>query len=86
MKNVPERIYLQLGEEVSIHDDCDWRELVGVSHCEDKIFATDIEYVRKDLAMSFAIWFNRYIKDYKGEPKSICVDDLFEEFLTNRNK
>lgn len=55
MKNVPEQIFLNLGE---ITDD-EWRELSEkdfseiskeweITWCEDRIFKHDIEYVRKD--------------------------------------
>lgn len=51
ISHAPERIWLQIGEDdygdVDEGDtaDVDWKE---VSWCRDKIFNTDIEYVRID--------------------------------------
>ena len=47
MKNIPKKIYLQIGEENSIKDNVDFNELGGVSWCAEKIHKTDIEYVLK---------------------------------------
>lgn len=48
MKNIPQKIYLQIGEDVSIKEnDSDFNDLAGVSWCADKINKTDIEYVLK---------------------------------------
>jgi hypothetical protein len=48
MKNIPQKIYLQIGEDVSIKEnDSDFNDLVGVSWCVDKINKTDIEYILK---------------------------------------
>lgn len=44
MKNIPEKIYLQIGEE-EIEPDYDFNKLGEVSWCSDKIFPSDIEYV-----------------------------------------
>ena len=43
MKNTPERIYLQIGDEYEIKD---FNEAEEVSWCADKIYDSDIEYVR----------------------------------------
>ena len=47
MKNIPDRIYLNLGLEED-STDIDFKELYGVTWSEDKIDADDIEYVRKE--------------------------------------
>jgi hypothetical protein len=48
MKNIPQKIYLQIGEDVSTKEnDSDFNNLAGVSWCADKINNTDIEYVLK---------------------------------------
>ena len=41
MKNIPEKIYLQLGEDIGE----DFKEHHEVSWCVDKIYDTDLEYV-----------------------------------------
>lgn len=48
ISGAPERIWLQVGDDVtgSVEmSEVDWRE---ASWCQDKIFDTDIEYVRID--------------------------------------
>lgn len=47
MKNIPDRIYLNLGLEED-STDIDFKELYDVTWSEDKIDADDIEYVRKE--------------------------------------
>lgn len=42
MKNIPERIYLQVGDECEASDD--FKDLDGVTWCADNVFDTDIEY------------------------------------------
>lgn len=44
MKNIPNKIYLQIGEETP--KDADFKELDEVTWCQDKINPNDIEYVR----------------------------------------
>lgn len=49
MKNIPKKIYLQVGD---LTDDeiknSDFSELSEVTWCKEKVSATDIEYVRSD--------------------------------------
>jgi hypothetical protein len=54
MKNLPEKIYLQIGEEADIDDNFDFNELVGVSWCSDKIEESDVEFVRSDISEQMA--------------------------------
>ena len=47
------------------------------------------EYVRKDLALEFAIRFYQImvsarVDEYVGARKNVCVNDLFEEFLKSK--
>jgi hypothetical protein len=46
MKNVPDKIYLQVGDDDLFEADGDFKELSEVSWCQDKIYDSDIEYVR----------------------------------------
>ena len=46
MKNIPERIYLQIGEDTP--KDCNFEELDEVTWCQDHVSDNDIEYVRKE--------------------------------------
>lgn len=45
MKNIPERIYLNIGDEVPA--DVDFRELSEVTWSEEKMFDNDIAFTRK---------------------------------------
>lgn len=45
MKNLPERIYLNIGDEVP--SDSDFRELSEVTWSEEKMFDNDIAFTRK---------------------------------------
>lgn len=45
MKNIPDRIYLNLGDECPYN--ADFRNLSEVTWSEDKVSDNDIEYVRK---------------------------------------
>ena len=46
MKNIPKKIYLQIGEYVSQNDDTDFKDL-EVSWCSDRIYKSDIVYYLK---------------------------------------
>ena len=46
MKNIPNKIYLQIGEKTP--KDADFEELNEVTWCQDRINDNDIEYVRID--------------------------------------
>ena len=53
MKNIPEKIYLQVGDltpdEVS---EIDFTDLGEVSWCTDRIYDSDIEFVLSDVVVS----------------------------------
>lgn len=45
MKNIPKRIFLNLGE-IEYSGIKDFKELSDVTWCEDRVFDSDIEYIR----------------------------------------
>lgn len=48
MKNIPSRIYIQIGKDVKQTDNIDFNDLVGLSWSSERIFKTDIVYyIRK---------------------------------------
>ncbi len=49
MKNLPEKLYLQIGEEAD--ESVDFNDLYGVSWCDDKIYENDVVYVREDIVI-----------------------------------
>ena len=83
MKNLPEKIYLQIGEESDI-DDIDFNELVGVSWCSDKIEESDVEFVRSDIARNVAKEFALFaVQNAKRGTENEC-DELFTEYKSSR--
>jgi hypothetical protein len=46
MKNIPKKIYLQLGESEKIGED-DFNDLAEVTWCSERIYKTDIVYYLK---------------------------------------
>lgn len=49
MKNLPEKLYLQIGEEAD--ESVDFNDLYCVSWCDDQIHENDVVYVREDLVI-----------------------------------
>ena len=47
-KHTPARIFLVMGDEDVTKED-DFNDLDEITWCTEKVFRTDIEYVRKDL-------------------------------------
>ena len=45
-RNAPRVIYLQIGPDGDLFDELNWADPDGVSWCEEKIFDSDIKYVR----------------------------------------
>lgn len=45
MKNIPEKIYLQVHGDAWDENMTDFNELVGVTWCKDRINDDDLEYV-----------------------------------------
>jgi len=45
MKNIPEKIYLQVNPENEDLQDVDFNNLVDVTYCTERINKTDLEYV-----------------------------------------
>ena len=70
MENVPERIFLNVGEDTP--DGADFNELDEVTWSKDRVSYKDIEYVRKDYPKAKNLWH-----DVKEEP-DLNEDVLFE--------
>ena len=69
MINIPEKIYLQIGDEC---DSEDFNELSEVSWCKDKIYENDIEFVLKEKTDN-----NSLKKQYEFEKE---IQDAMKEF------
>lgn len=55
-----------------------------------EIIVGERQYVRKDLALEFAIRFYQImvsarVDEYVGARKDVCVNDLFEEFIKSKS-
>ena len=65
MKNIPKRIYLQIGDLADKDDrNTDFNELSDVCWSREKIFRTDIEFIRKPDAARKSI--ERIAKEMNG--------------------
>ena len=79
MKNVPEKIFLNLGqmsegewEEVNDRDFDQISNEWEITWCKDKIDSHDIEYVRRDIALDKNKW-HRYKDDPPKEDGMLAV-------------
>ena len=86
MKNLPDKIYLNFGDITKEEfEESDYKEFCkideyAVTYCEDKVYDTDVEYVRKDAFMEKASkWFEESLWKhiYGGQEKR---DNIFEDF------
>lgn len=73
MKNIPNKIYLQVGEDTTKEDDFNDLE---VSWCDDKIHDTDIEYVLYERLRKQIEARDEYIKEIEGR----LLDDGYAKF------
>ena len=48
MQNIPDKIYLQIGEDIRQADNIDFNELVGISWSNERINFNDIVYTIQD--------------------------------------
>lgn len=75
MKNLPESIFLNLGEmseeDFRETDFAEARKEWEITWCEDKVYEHDIEFIRKDLAAG-SQW-HRYDKDKPTKELSALV-------------
>jgi hypothetical protein len=93
MKNIPNKIYLQVGDEDDL-ENVDFNELADVSWCQDQIFDTDLVYYhRKNI--NWKQLREKYFKECTHNPMPISTNtdnpikinmaphDLFEWFKRN---
>lgn len=69
MKNIPKKIYLQVGSDCD--HDVDFNKLVGVTHCSERVNKNDIEYVLAD-----SLKWNK-VED--------CLPEMNQTVLVKRN-
>lgn len=89
--NAPDKIYLQTcGDCPGFEcESCQFQDLAEVSWCEDKIFDTDKEYIRKDALME---WANKRLEEFRHIAEisnDVAADgevDAFEELIDKLNE
>lgn len=72
VKNIPEQIYLQIGEEIEMDDVEDFENIQNnyeITWCKDKINDNDIEYIHKDKLLSEKEIVEFICKEVCEEPK-----------------
>jgi hypothetical protein len=92
-KNLPNKIYLNVGDIYTFEEEVDFKELDEVTWCEDKIDDNDIEYflqpvenltdlenLQNDLT-DFADWY------YKNTNSSVSIADVdIDKYLKSRKE
>ena len=93
MKNVPETIYLNLGQmteeewdEVKEKDFDALRNEWEITWCEDKVFEHDIEFVRADIATKRGATWHRYDKEKPDKEMSALVIHKDTSFAIRHTK
>jgi hypothetical protein len=95
MKNLPDKIYLNFGEitkeefEASDYNDFCKLDEFAVTFCEDRVYDTDVEYVRKNAFIEKACeWFDMHfheteVDDRCGESRYVVMSghDVFKDGL-----
>lgn len=76
MKNIPDKIYLQIGEETP--KDADFEELDEVTWCQDRINDNDVEYVKADKA----IYSKPHIKE---NVNGIAIKGELHQYVTSNS-
>lgn len=83
MKNLPDKIYLNLGElsEEELNE-TDFQDLSEITWSEDDVQGKNVEYVRKDdFIENICEWLSKHaIKYYLGGSKFLGTDKLVEDF------
>jgi hypothetical protein len=81
IKNIPKRIYLNIGDDFGFKKEVDFKEdFSEITWCEDKIDKDDIEYILKSKKkLTPVIKTKEYLKGYcqglkKGYKDGLAVD------------
>lgn len=81
MKNIPDKIYIQVGEP--LEEDADFKELEteAISWCQDRVFETDLEYlslqeVKSLIAKAVKITKGKAIELYYENEADADIDNL----------
>jgi hypothetical protein len=76
MKNIPDKIYLQIGENA---DDVDFNDLYEITWADEPIFDNDIEYVNHEL-------FNKFIDEHYSHSSESYKQELKDSFVNYLKK
>ena len=84
MKNLPEKIYLNLGDLTEEeYNETDFQDLSEVTWSEDDVQGRNIKYVRKDAFIEKAVSFIRNCTSYDGlgyKAKCVNIED-FKKYM-----
>lgn len=86
MKNLPDKIYLNFGEitkeEFEADDYNEFCKLdeFAVTFCEDKVYDTDVEFVRKDAFIGKACEFLKDRVEHDSIDYPMATKHLVEDF------
>lgn len=73
MQNIPEKIYIQIGEEVDTDEDIDFNELAEVSWCSDKIYDNDLVYFNN-------VWLLDFFKKHSSyELQQLLINSILNK-------
>lgn len=80
MKHIPNKIYLQVGNECP--DDANFNDLSEVSWCKDKVFESDIAYINEYKVYKALKDITKYIEDsiYR-EVSPRVIEEIFTELF-----
>ena len=81
MKNLPDKIYLQIGEDINIDSNTDFNTLKEVTWCKDKINNNDIVYIRADLKQLS----EETRKDFEKENCVTLNGEIYKQIKANDN-
>ena len=81
MKNLPDKIYLQIGEDINIDSNTDFNTLEEVTWCKDKINNNDIVYIRADLKQLS----EETRKDFEKENCVTLNGEIYKQIKANDN-
>jgi hypothetical protein len=81
MKNIPDKIYLQIDADGETPED--FNELHGVSWCADRIYPNDIEYVRESFIIPSDGFPMAFLEFYSGD-NADTIEQVYNDWLRFR--
>ncbi len=92
MKNLPDKIYLNFGEITKEEfEESDYNEFYkldefAVTFCEDRVYDTDVEFVRKDVFIEKACSYIRLYTALLDTENNDCMLEWLDKFRNAMEK